>query len=159
MGTRRAFLSAALVLGLFVSAGCAGKDETASTPEAAAPQPATPTPTAEAPAGVAGNAASLVAELRQHESELAEIVEQGRLGEVHGKVVAIVGLLTAAADRATDLPETSRAQLREQASAAQKIAGALHEAGDAGDMSATKLQLGHLQAELREVEKILGARP
>jgi hypothetical protein len=141
------------LLGL-LAAGCARKDETVETPESTSSQAPAPSPT---PA--AANSAQILTELRQHETELAQIVEQGRLNEVHGKVEAINTLLAAVPDRATDLPEASRAQLRERAASAAKMVDALHDAGDAGDLSATKTHLGHFQADLREIENILAGRP
>ncbi len=154
-------LRSLVLVGLFglLAAGCARKDETARTPESASSQPATLSPAPGSPTPAAGNSAQILTELRQHETELAQIVEQGRLGEVHGKVEAINALLAAAPDRATDLPEASRAQLRERAASAAKMADALHDAGDAVDLSATKMHLGHFQADLTEIENILAGRP
>lgn len=151
MSIPRLLVLAALVLGS-LSAGCAPRDE-ATTP------PVSTSPPAEAPAPATGASAQLATELRQHESALAEAIEQGRLGEVHDHVDALGGLLTAAPDRATDLAEGSRTQLRQRAASAKTMADAVHEAGDAGDLSAAKTHLKHLQAELLEVEKILDARP
>ena len=157
MSVPRMLVLAAVVLGL-CSAGCAPRDETARTPEATTP-PGSTVPPAESPVPAAGASAQLAAELRQHESALAQAVGQGQLGEVHGHVDALGALLTAAPDRATDLPEGSRTQLRQRAAEAKKMADAVHEAGDGGDLSLTKTHLGHLQAELAEVGKILDARP
>ena len=150
-----------VLVGLFglLAAGCARNNETAQTSESTSSQPAAPSPMAESPNPAAGNSAQILTELRQHETELAQIVEQGRLNEVHGKVEAINTLLAAAPDRATDLPEASRTQLRERAASAAKMADALHDAGDAGDLSATKMHLGHFQADLNAIENILAGRP
>lgn len=157
MSILRALVFAAVLAGPFL-AGCAPKDETAQTPETTTP-PGSTVPPAESPAPAAGASAQLATELRQHESALAQAVGQGQLGEVHDHVDALGALLTAAPDRATDLPEGSRTQLRQRAAAAKKMADAVHEAGDAGDLSLTKTHLGHLQAELAEVGKILDDRP
>jgi hypothetical protein len=153
-------LRSLVLVGLFglLAAGCARKD-TAQTHESTSSQPAAPSPATESTTPAGGNSAQILTELRQHETELAQIVEQGRLGEVHGKVEAINTLLAAAPDRATDLPEASRTQLRERAASAAKMADALHDAGDAGDLSATKMHLGHFQADLTEIENILAGRP
>lgn len=150
-----------VLVGLFglLAAGCAPKDETAQTPESTSSRAPAPSASTESPTPAAGNSAQILSELRQYETELAQIVEQGRLGEVHGKVEAINTLLAAAPDRAIDLPEASRAQLRERAASAAKMADALHDAGDAGDLSATKMHLGHFQADLKVIENILAGRP
>jgi hypothetical protein len=157
MSILRVLVLAVGIIGLF-SAGCAPEDETAQTPEASTP-PASTSPPAEAPAPAAGASAQLAIELRRHESELAQAVEQGRLGALHDHVDALGALLTAAPERATDLPERSRTQLRQRTASAKKMADAVHDAGDAGDLSAAKTHLGHLQAELLAVVKILDARP
>lgn len=150
-----------VLVGLFglLAAGCARKDETAQTSESTSSQPAAPSPVTESPTPAAGNSAQVLTELRQHETELVRIVEQGRMNEVHDKVEAINTLLAAAPDRATDLPEARRTQLRERAASAGKMADALHDAGDAGDLTAAKTHLGHLQADLNEIENILLGRP
>ncbi len=157
MSILRSLVIAAVVLGLF-SAGCAREDETARTPEATTP-PASAPPPAESPTPAAGSSAQVAAELRQHESALAQSVEQGRLGEVHDHVDALGTVLSAAPDRATDLSEGSRTQLRQRAAAAKTMADAVHDASDTGDLSAAKTHFRHLQAELLEVGKILDARP
>ncbi len=157
MGMFRAMVLSGMVLGLVV-AGCAPQKETVQTSETTKTQTSTPTP-AEPPAASGSISGQILTELRQHESELAQIVEQGRLGEVHGKVEVIGTLIASAPDRATDLPEASRIQLRERAASAAKMADALHDAGDAGDLSATKTHFGHYQAELRGIETLLGAQP
>ncbi len=158
MGVFRLLVLVGLFSGL-LAAGCARKDDTAQTPEATSSRSAAPSQTTDSPMAAAGNSAEILTELRQHETELTQIVEQGRLGEVHGKVEAINALLAAAPDRATDLPEASRAQLRERAASAAKMADALHDAGDAGDLGATKMHLGHFQADLTAIENILTGRP
>jgi len=154
-------LRSLVLVGLFglLVAGCARKDETAQSPESTLSRSPAPSPATESPMPAGSNSAQILIELRQHETELTQIVEQGRLNEVHAKVEAINSLLAAAPDRATDLPEASRAQLRERATSAAKMADALHDAGDAGDLSATKMHLGHFQADLDAIENILAGRP
>lgn len=157
MSIVRALVFAAVLSGPFMT-GCAPKDETAQTPEANTPPAGTPAPV-ESPVPATGTSAQLAVELRQHESALAQSIGQGQLGAVHDHVDALSALLSAVPDRATDLPEGSRTQVRQRAAEAKKMADAVHDASDAGDLSAAKTHLGHLQAELLELGKILDARP
>lgn len=154
----RVFVLFGIVMGVVVT-GCAKKSETVQTSETTTPQASTPTPVVEPPAAAGGSSAVLLSELKQQESELGQIIEQGRMGDVHGKIDALGALLKATPDRATDVPEASRARLRERALEAAKMADAIHVAGDKGDLSGTKTHFGHLQTELREIESILSAQP
>ncbi len=156
MGVLRLLVLVGLIAGV-VAAGCSRKDETARTQESSSPRTSASLPTTGSATTAGGSSAQILVELRQHEIELAQIVEQGRLTEVHGKVAVIGKLLAKAPDRATDLSDASRAQLRKRAAASAKMADALHDAGDTGDLSASKIHFGHYQAELREIENILSA--
>ncbi len=106
-----------------------------------------------------GASAQVLSELRQHEAELTQFVEQGRLDQVHGKVETMTAFLGAVPDRATDLPASSREQLRTRCESASRMAEVMHEAADSGDLSGTKTHLAHLQSDLSAIESLLAGSP
>lgn len=132
---------------LVVLAGCGQRRETAeTTADTTAVAPVTP------PATEAGGPA-WVAQVRQGEAELGQIVEQGRLNEVHDQALKLQTTLKQIADQAT--PE-QRQQLTEHLAAADRLADELHDAADAGDLTKTKAKFQEFKTHLRAIEGVFG---
>ena len=94
-----------------------------------------------------------MAQLQQGEAQLDQIVEQGRLNEVHDQAGKIQATLKQVADQAT--PE-QRQQLTEHLAAANRLADELHDAADAGDLTKTKAKLQEFKTHLRAIEGVFG---
>lgn len=141
-------LACAMSLGLLaVLVGCGQRHETAeTTTDTTAAAPVTP------PATETGGHA-WVAQVRQGEAELGQIVEQGRLNEVHEQVLKLQATLKQIADQAT--PE-QRQQLTEHLAAADRLADELHDAADAGDLTKTKGKFQEFKTHLRAIESVFG---
>ena len=133
---------------LALLAGCGGgqQREAVETPaDTAAMAPAMPTSETGVP--------NWMAELRQGEAALAQSVEQGRLGEVHDQAMNIQSRLKQVADQAS--PD-QRQQLTEHVAAADRLAGELHDAADAGDLTMAKAKLQEFKTHLRAIEGVFG---
>ena len=143
----RAIRYAVSVVLLAVLVGCGQQRETAeTTADTTAVAPVTP-PAAE-PGGPAW-----VAQVRQGEAELGQIVEQGRLNEVHDQALKLQTTLKQISDQAT--PE-QRQQLTEHLAAADRLADELHDAADAGDLTKTKAKYQEFKTHLRAIEGVFG---
>ena len=124
--------------------------ETATDTTALAPPPvSTPEPTA-------SGAPAWVAELRHGEAALGQIVEQGRLGEVHDQAAKLQTQLKQVAAQGTSLTAEQKQQLDEHLAAADRLVDELHDAGDAGDLTKTKAKFQEFQTHLRAVESVFG---
>ena len=127
--------------------GCGQKRETAeTTSDTTAVAPVTP------PSTETGGPA-WVAQVQQGEAELGQIVEQGRLNEVHDQALKLQTTLKQIADQAT--PE-QRQQLTEHLAAAGRLADELHDAADAGDLTKTKAKFQEFKTHLRAIEGVFG---
>lgn len=140
-------LSAAAV----VLAGCgrATNDETTTVDTlAAAPPAAQPAPLDGAPAWVA--------EVRQREAQLAAIVEEGRLGEVHDQAHAIQGTLETVSAQTGTLAADQQERLAGHVGEARRLVDELHNAGDAGDLTQTRAKFEEFRVHLRAIEGLFG---
>lgn len=143
----RMIARAASLLLLAVLAGCGQRRETAeTTADTTAVAPVTP------PAAETG-APAWVIQVRQGEAELGQIVEQGRLNEVHDQALKLQATLKQIADQAT--PEQSQ-QLTEHLAAANRLADEFHGAADAGDLTKTKTKFQEFKTHLRAIEGVFG---
>ena len=132
---------------LAVLAGCGQQRETAeTTADTTAAAPVTP------PATETGGPA-WVAQARQGEAELEQMVEQGRLNEVHDQALKLQATLKQIPDQAT--PE-QRQQLTEHLAAADRLADELHDASDAGDLTKAKAKFQEFKTHLRAIEGVFG---
>lgn len=132
---------------LAVLVGCGQQRETAeTTADTTAAAPVTP------PATETGGPA-WVAEARQGEAELEQMVEQGRLNEVHDQALKLQTTLKQISDQAT--PE-QRQLLTEHLAAADRLADELHDAADAGDLTKTKAKFQEFKTHLRAIEGVFG---
>lgn len=151
-----------LAAGLMIvgSSGCAKKESGSST---AAQPPVVSEEAKSSPGGhggegepvnTAGSTSELVARIHTEESELEQIITSARLKEVHEKAFAIRDLAVATASQA---PAAQQAALEAHVGEIRKLADALDEAGDSGDLARTKSEFGELQKHLRAFESVLGA--
>ena len=142
-------LKAVCVAGLTVLAvlGCGQRNETAQTTSETQTAPPVTTPPTET------GAPAWVAQVRQCETELGQIVEQGRLNEVHDQALKLQATLKGIADQAT--PE-QRQQLTDHLAAADRLADELHDAADAGDLTKTKAKYQEFKTHLRAIEGVFG---
>ena len=143
----RAIACAVSLALLAVLGGCGQRRETAET-TADTPAVAPVTPPATENGGPAW-----VAQVRQGEAELGQIVEQGRLKEVHDQALKLQTKLKQIADQAT--PE-QRQQLAGHLAAADRLADELHDAADAGDLTKTKAKFQEFKTHLRAIEGVFG---
>lgn len=137
---------------LVLVAGCGRNQqtsETATDTTALPPPVTTPEPTS-------SGEPAWVAELRQGEAALGQIVEQGRLGEVHGQAVKLQTLLKQVAAQGSNLTPEQKQQLDGHLAAADQVVDQLHDAGDAGDLTQTKAKFQEFQTHLRAVEGVFG---
>jgi hypothetical protein len=116
--------------------------------------------TAADPATPSGAAASW-AELRGVRDAIAADVGAGRLGEIHARSERLVPLANALLQGSKDLAPEKRAQVESAVKQLPKVAGALHEAADAGNGEATRRQLERLDGllELIRAQYPPGALP
>lgn len=143
----RTIACAASVVLLAVLVGCGQQRERAeTTADTTTVAPVTP------PATETGGPAWVV-QVRQGEAELGQIVDQGRLNEVHDQAVKLQTTLKQIADQAT--PE-QRQQLTEHIAAADRLADELHDAADAGDLTKTKAKFQEFKTHLRAIEGVFG---
>ena len=150
----RGMLLLAAGLIIFVSAGCAKKESgTSSSAQQAAPAAETTTPPEGEQVNTSGSAAELVSRIHVEESELAEIIANAQLNEVHKKAFAIRDLVAAAASQAGASEKTA---LEPHVAEVGTIAGELDEAGDSGDLAKTKSKFQELKIHLRAIESVLG---
>lgn len=145
MHSRTIACAVSLVL-LAVMAGCGQRETAQMTADTTAVAPVTP------PATETG-APAWVAQVRQSEAELGQIVEQGRLNEVHDQALKLQATMKQIADQAT--PE-QRQQLTEHLAAADRLADELHDAADAGDLTKTKAKFQEFKTHLRAIEGVFG---
>ena len=132
---------------LAVLVGCGQQRETAeTTADTTAAAPVTP------PATETGGPA-WVAQARQGEAELEQMVVEGRLNEVHDQALKLQATLKQISDQAT--PE-QRQQLTEHLAAADRLADELHDAADAGDLTKAKARLQEFKTHLRAIEGVFG---
>ena len=137
---------------LALVAGCSRNQqtsETATDTTAAAPPVSTPEPSST-------GSPAWVAELHQDEAALAQIVEQGRLKEVHDQALKFEDVLKQATAQASSLTPEQQQQLNEHVSSANRLADELHDAADAGDLTKTKAKFQEFQTHLRAVEGVFG---
>jgi hypothetical protein len=158
MAMRRVLLLLVLAGGL-VAAGCGQREDSATTSEGAAQSEHGTEDSIGVPAPApSGTVEEVLVQLRQLETELSQIIEEGRIGEVHDKAEAMGQLLSAASERSTGLSIEQQAALKARSDAAARIADAMHDAGDRGDLGATKVEFEKLKVELRAVEELLNRR-
>lgn len=141
-------LLAATVMTLVVLTGCGSNREAAqSVVDTTAVEPIPP-PQTEGP--------SWLAEVRQHEAELGQNIEQGKLSGVHDHAEKIQALLKQATDLSSGLSEHHRLQLKPHLDAAGRLSDELHNAGDAGDLTLTRAKFQEFQIRLRAIEGVFG---
>lgn len=97
-----------------------------------------------------------IAELQREETALGQMVEQGRLGEVHGQAEKLQALLIRIEKPATDLTPAQQQQLDEHIRASGALVNEIHNAGDAGDLTKVKAKHQEFQTHLRAIEGVFG---
>jgi hypothetical protein len=141
------FAASFAVLALLTS--CGQRRDTSGTTSDTAAHPVTSSPTDT-------STSAWVAEVRQGEAELEQIVEQGRLSEVHDQAHKLQATLKMVADHADNLTTEQRQQLTEHLVAADRLVDELHDAGDAGDLTKVKAKLQEFKTHLRGIEGVFG---
>lgn len=91
----------------------------------------------------------IIAEIHKHHSELAEVVKNNKLGEVHHHAFAIRDLAKALVDKA---PEDKKQRVQGAANNIAKLAEELDKAGDAGDKTKTEANLKKFDAVIAQLE-------
>ena len=152
----------ALLLAPFLAASPGCSDE----PEAVRSAPAAPTATGETPAGhehdahaghgsagavdpaSAAGLAETWAALQELRNAIAADVEAGRLSEIHAKSERLTPLAEQLLERSSDLAPEKRTRVASAVKQIPKLAGALHEAADAGNVEATRRELERLDGLL-----------
>lgn len=159
------FRHAVLVAGvLAILAGCTRKQEqsasSTTTPPAEATSAGTTPPPghegATAQVSTEGSVADLIARINREEASLDQIIADAQLSSVHVKAFAVRDLAVAAADRA-QLTGGAKATLDHHIDRIRSLAGALDEAGDAGDLSKTKARQAEFHTELQALNRLLGS--
>ena len=108
--------------------------------------------------------------LTEARNEIAEVVEAGRLPDVHAKSERLPALADVLLTTAQQLPPDKRTRAEATLRQLPKVADALHEAADAGDAAATRRELkrlgglitlleAQLPADLRESAAAPAAEP
>lgn len=146
LSSRCLVVAAAMSLG--VLAGCGSNREAA--------QPAVDTTAVEPVRPPGAESPSWLAEVRQRESELERIIEQGQLAQVHGQAEKIQALLKQVAAQSSDLSEDRRQQVATHLGAAGRLVDELHDAGDAGDLTTTRAKFQEFQTHVRALEGAFG---
>lgn len=142
-------LAVVTLVSIALLSGCGRSPENqTATGDTATVTPVVPAPDASVPAWVA--------EVRQGEAQLGQIVEQGRLGEVHDQAVKLQGMLKQVSGQAGSLTPEQRQQLTDHLAAADRLVDELHDAGDAGDLSKTKTKFHEFKTHLRAIEDVFG---
>lgn len=95
-----------------------------------------------------GGPAAAWAELRGVRDAIAADVEAGRLGEIHAQSVRLVPLAKALLAGSKDLAPDQRARVESAVKPLPKVADALHDAADGGNLEATRRELKRLDGLL-----------
>ncbi len=148
MHSAKVFLAVSFVaIGLLT--GCSQRSETSqATADTTAVAPYTP----QAEAGLP----DWVGQIRQGETELGQMVEQGRLSEVHAQAGKLQGALKQVSELAASLTPDLRQQVTGHVAAADRLVAELHDAGDAGDLTKAKAKFREFQTHLRAIEGVYG---
>ena len=142
-------LVALTIASIALLSGCGQTRQTSETStETPAAVPAVPSPEP--------TASGWVAELHQEEAALAHMVEEGRLGEVHGQAVKLQAVLTRIGEQAKELTPAQQQQLNEHIRGANVLVDEIHDAGDAGDLTKIKAKHQEFQTHLRAIEGVFG---
>lgn len=80
------------------------------------------------------------------------LIEAGKLADVHGEAEKLAPLSRALLDGARALPEAKRARVESALRQLPAIGTALDKAGDAGDVAATRRELGRLRGAITLIE-------
>ena len=149
-----------LAASLVTTPGCSGEPEAVSSP------PETPAATGGGPAGddhgahaghgdaaaaapaSSGELAETWAALQELRNAIAADMEVGRLSEIHAKSERLTPLAEELLGRSSDLAPERRTRVASAVKQIPKLAGALHEAADAGNAEATRRELERLDGLL-----------
>lgn len=83
---------------------------------------------------------------------IGELIDAGKLSDVHGQAAKLEPLSRALLDGARVLPEAKRARVESALRQLSGIGTALDKAGDAGDVAATRRELGRLRGAIALIE-------
>jgi plastocyanin len=111
--------------------------------------------------GSTPSAAAAWAELVGVRNAIASALDGGRLGDIHPETEKLAPLARSLLERSADLGAEKRARLEGAVKQVPKLAGALHEAADAGNSDGTRRQLERLDAllELIRAQHPAGSLP
>lgn len=132
-----------------------GCGQTRQTSQTSTETPAT-VPAVPSPDPTASGSPAWVAELQQEEAALADMVEAGRLSEVHGQAVKLQAVLTRIREQAKELTPAQQQLLNEHMGGANVLVDEIHEAGDAGDLTKIKAKHQEFQTHLRAIKGVFG---
>lgn len=102
--------------------------------------------------GMPGGSASAWTNLESVRDAIGQLVEAGKLADVHGQAERLEPLSQALLDGARALPEARRARVEATLRQLPGIGIALDKAGDAGDVAATRRELGRLRGAIALIE-------
>jgi hypothetical protein len=126
-----------------------------TTPPDGASRGISPTPD-RAVMDTVSSVAEIFSRIHEYESILSQIIAAGRLGEL-GADAARVSEFLAMAELRAQIPPDQRGDFEGHVSAAKRAAGALGEAGKAGNLEDAKARNADLQRELGIVERLARA--
>lgn len=84
------------------------------------------------------------AELKETRDAIAQLIESGKLAEIHGQAARLAPLGQALSDGAKSLPEDKRTRVEATLRQLPELGKTLDKVGDAGDVAATRRELKRL---------------
>lgn len=96
--------------------------------------------------------ASAWSELRSVRDAIAQLVESGKLAEVHGQAARLGPLSQALSDGARSLPAEKRTRVEATLRQLPELGKSLDKAGDAGDAAATRRELKRLDGAIALIQ-------
>lgn len=98
---------------------------------------------------IPATADGILAEIHKHHSELAEVVKNNKLADVHHHAFAVRDLAKALVDKA---PADKKQRVQGAANNIAKLAEELDKAGDANDKAKTETELKKFDAVIAQLE-------
>ena len=133
----------------------------AAAPKAAAPKAAAPKPAVQESAATAfsrfADAASTWADIQVQVKDLAQLLQEKRLDEVHPVAFEIRDLVRTLPDKSAGLPAAHRTKLQAQVRIVDRLAEQLDRYGDAGKLPETARQAKALSEVLATIERLYPA--